>query len=399
MPSPFEVTLYLRGLQARWKRIVAVTALAAAVALVVSLLLPKQYDATVTLVIQPAGSDPRYPAVMSQVYLEYLRSYEQFLQSDGLLARLFREFKLDQRPYDYTAQSFRRSALQVTLAKNTTMLKVRVRLPDPDKAHEVALGLARLATERNAEINSAAVDRAGRQVAKEMEGARGRLAAAQSELEKFRRQSRGEELARQVEKQLERKVQHQGELSELQINLAEKEARLASLSASVGSIRTGLGQGPDTAGRQLRDQVDLAAAEVQGLRARLKALRAALAELEAPLARNQATLASLDLRRQELERNFELAQTAVAVYADRANDARLNVAARREELQIADTGAVPSRPSSPRPLLNVTLAAFLGLLGSLLFETWAWNWSQEQRALDAMMGGSPQPTGGRMGRP
>lgn len=389
MSSPFEVMLYLRALLARWKRIATVTAVAAAVALLLTLLLPKKYDSTVTIVIQPASSDPRYPAVMSPVYLEYLRSYEQFFQSDGLLARLLREFNLDVPPHRYTVQSFRNSALSVTMVKNTKVLRIRVRFPDPKKAHEIALGLARLGAQTHTEINSAAEERAVRQIGKEMEQAHARLAIAQSALEKFRRESRGDEPARQVEKQLERKVQYQAELSQVQINLAEKEAWLASLSAQPG-------QEPE-ARQQLRQQIGLATAEVAGLRARQKALRAALAEMEVPLARGQAALASLDLRRQELERNYDLAQNAVVSYTDRANDARLNVAARHEELQIADPGVVPSRPSSPHLLLNVLLASVLGLLGSVGYETWVWNWNQEQRALDVLLGTSKAGSSGQSG--
>ncbi len=404
MPSPFEVMFYLRALQARWKRIAAVALVAAATALALSLLLPKKYDATVTLVIQPAGAGGPYPATMSPVYLEYLRSYEHFLQSDGLLDRLLREFKLDRPPYNYTAEGFRSSALRVTLVRNTKVLKVRVRFSEPQKAQEIALGLARLAAQSNTEINLAEAARAAGQIGKDREEARARLAAAQAALEKFRRQSRGEELERQVAQQIERKVESQGKLSQLQVDLAEKEARLATLSAQWRREpeKFRLEQGGrasevlNPARQQLQEEMDLTAADVEGLRARQKALRAELAEVEAPLARNQAARASLDLRRQELESAYDLAQNALISFTNRANDARFTTAARHEELQIADPGVVPARPSSPNVLLNVLLAAFLGLLGSVLYETWVWNWRQEQRALDALVG-PPKPSGPRVG--
>ena len=88
MPNPFEPRLYLSHMLGRWKTVVAVAAVAGAVALLVSLALPKKYDATVTLLIQPGVSDPRYPPTLNQVYLEYLRSYEQVVEGDDLLARV-----------------------------------------------------------------------------------------------------------------------------------------------------------------------------------------------------------------------------------------------------------------------------------------------------------------------
>lgn len=373
MPAPFELALYFRALQGRWKRIAATVALAAAIALVVSLLLPPKYDATVLLVIQPGASNAPYPAAMNPVYLEYLRSYEQFLQSDGLLARLLREARLDQAPYGFTVEKFRRSALRAAVVKNTKILKITVRLAAPQKAHEVALLLARLASQSNAEMNSAEAERARQQIRKELEEARARLETTRAALEKFRRESREDEVSRQVTRQIERKLGYQDQLNDVQISLAEQEARLAALSAEWDRERT--------------------RAELEGLRARHKALRAAFADVEATVARNQAARASLEVRRQELERDYDLAQNTLETYTKRGNESGLALAARHEELQIADPGVVPAQPSSPHLLLNVLLAAFLGLLGSVLYETWAWNWNQEQRAFAALVGSGS--SGGR----
>lgn len=396
MPTPFEPVNYLRALQARWRRVAATVAVAAAVALGISLLLPRKYDATVTLVIQPAGAGGPYPAVMSPVYLEYLRGYEQFVQSDGLLARLIAELRLDADPYRYTAAGLRASVLKVTLVKNTKILKVRARFGDPHRAQEIALGLARLAAQSNSEINSAEAERTVRQIGKELEEARTRVASTQAELEKFRRESWREEFSRQVAQQVERKVEYQGQLAELTITLADKEARLAGLRAEVARLpekirveRNGRPSEVVNAARQaLLQEAETIAAETAGLRARQKALRAELAGMALPLQRDQAALASLELRRQELERNYDLAQTALTSLSNRANDSRANVAARHEELQIADRGIVPSRPSSPHVLLNVLVAAFLALIASLLYETWAWNLLQEQRDLAALIASS-----------
>ncbi len=288
MPAPFELMLYLRAMLGRWRRMALVVAVASAVALAVSLLLPKTYEATVTLVIQPAiiqraGSEARFSAFVNRTYLEYLRSYEHVLQSDGLLDRLIRQTKLDQPPYGYTVANFRGSALNVTLLENTKILKVRVRLSNPQKAHEVALSLARLAVQSNAAMNSAEAQRAAQQFEKEQERLLARLGETQEALEKFQRTSR----------------------------------------------------------------VDVA---------------------------------PLKLRLKELELNYELAERAVASYSERAGQAELDMAARQEELLLADSGIVASRPIRPRLGLNVLLAALLGFLGSLLYETWVWNWALERDA-------------------
>ncbi len=288
MPAPFELMAYLRVMLGRWKRMALLVAAASAVALAVSLLLPKTYEATGTLVIQPAiiqraGSEASFPAFVNHTYLQYLRSYEHVLQSDGLLDRLIRQAQLDQPPYGYTVDSFRGSALNVTLLKNTKILKVRVRLPNPQKAHEVALSLARLAAQSIAAMNSAEAQRAAQQFEKEQERLLARLGETQEALEKFQRTSR-------------------------------------------------------------------------------------------------ADAAPPKLRRKELELNYSLAESAIVSHSKRASQAELDMAARQEELLLADSGIVPSHPNGPRLGLNVLLAALLGFLGSLLYETWVWNWAPERGA-------------------
>ncbi len=68
--------------------------LAAAVAVVACLVLPKQYTATATLVIEPPGGDPRSATAVSSIYLESLKSYETFASSDSLFAKACEKFHL-----------------------------------------------------------------------------------------------------------------------------------------------------------------------------------------------------------------------------------------------------------------------------------------------------------------
>src|SRR4051794_1257278 len=69
----------------RW-RLVAITCVVALVAAGVgSLLMPKKYTATASLLIEPpAGNDPRGATAISPVYVESLKTYERFALSDTL---------------------------------------------------------------------------------------------------------------------------------------------------------------------------------------------------------------------------------------------------------------------------------------------------------------------------
>src|SRR5450755_9652 len=88
--DPFEYVNYLGH---RWRVVVLACVAAVVVSLAVSLLLPKRYTATATVVIDPpAGADARTATAVSPVYLESLKSYERYADSDTLFARAAEHF-------------------------------------------------------------------------------------------------------------------------------------------------------------------------------------------------------------------------------------------------------------------------------------------------------------------
>ena len=95
MQDRFNGYRFLRYLAGRWKLPAAALLVALAGSLFVSLLLPKQYTATASLVIElPAGSDPRAAAAVSPIYLESLKTFEHFALSDEVFAQAADHFGL-----------------------------------------------------------------------------------------------------------------------------------------------------------------------------------------------------------------------------------------------------------------------------------------------------------------
>lgn len=335
---------FLSVLERRWKRIAAVAIGAAVLALAISLLLPKEYESTTLLLIQPAiGS----AAVMSPAYLDSLRSYEQFVESDGVLENLLRDTHLSE---EFSGERFRRSALRATLVKGTRILQVSVRLRDAQKAHEAALRLAQIAVDGNTRINREEAARTRSGADQDAAEAHQAMTAAQAAIDKFRSGSREEQISREVEQQIERKVRYERELSDVELDVAEKEARAAALPAESGTR-----------------------SEVAGLRARRDALRATVAALAKELEKSQAAYAAIQARHSALDGEFQAAEERFSALARRATETASSAAIRREELEIADPGTVPTQPAGPHPLQNSILAAMLGLLAALMYEMWIWN--------------------------
>lgn len=330
-----EVRSYLRYLGRAWRTLLAVPAVAVAVALLVSLALPRTYDATVTLLVQPGTSDPRFPPALNQVYLEYLRSFEQVVQGSDLLARVIRELHLD-----ITVDRFRNQVLDVQMLRYSRLLTIRVRWNEPQRAHQIALSLAREAVRTTEALRDADAERSVRQAQEEVQRAQTRLEEASTKLLDLRIKTREEELSRAAQVEMDAKSEYEKQLASLQILIPELEARGASHAAES---------------------------------AKQAALRKGLAELESSLARHQADLLRAQAGAAILERTYASAQETLKQATARSGEARAAAAARNEQLLIADPGIVPQRPSSPHYLFNALAALTLGLFAALVYESWRWS--------------------------
>ena len=95
MAESLDIFRYVSYLRLRWAWIAGSGAVAVALALAVSLALPRQYTATARIVIEPpAGTDPRSAMAVSPVYLESLKTYEEFAANDSLFQKAIDQFRL-----------------------------------------------------------------------------------------------------------------------------------------------------------------------------------------------------------------------------------------------------------------------------------------------------------------
>src|SRR5690348_3716071 len=124
MTDSFDALEYLDFLRKRWMFTAVALSLAAVTAVTACLLLPKQYTATATLVIEPPGADPRTSVAVSSIYLESLKSYESFASSDSLFAKACAKFDL--LTGKASLESFKRRVLRVEKLKDTNVLQISV---------------------------------------------------------------------------------------------------------------------------------------------------------------------------------------------------------------------------------------------------------------------------------
>jgi uncharacterized protein involved in exopolysaccharide biosynthesis len=360
MTDSFSVVEYLDHLRSRWRFVAAAVLAAVVVAGVGCLIAPRRYTATATVVIDPpGGSDPRTASGVSPVYLESLKSYEQFAASDSLFLKACGKFGLLEASNGASIERFKRRVLRVEKLKDTRLLEISATLPDAGRAQQLAQYLAEetVALNRNlsregdlqlagdlggqVEIARTALDRARAEAA----GIAGRLGPA-------------EEQARDLA-QLRARAREQ--LLEASADVAEMAAQEASLSRSGADQRASAD--PDE-----RTRADLAYTRqrLAGARARQTTLTATLAQVEHEAVEKEAAVADLLARRETSDGVLSSAEARFKDLQNRVNDLTGSAGLRTEQLRIVDPGIVPQRPSFPDVPLVLAAALSLSLTLALV---------------------------------
>src|ERR1700693_1295354 len=141
MYQTFDAFEYVDYLRRRWRVIAAACGVALVLSLGVSLMLPKHYTATASIVIEPpGGNDVRLSTAVSPVYLESLKTYERFASSDTLFARAAERFHL--LGSGQSIESLKRRVLKVAKLRDTKILEISATLADPKTAQSLAQSLA-----------------------------------------------------------------------------------------------------------------------------------------------------------------------------------------------------------------------------------------------------------------
>ncbi len=311
----------LDRLRTRWPIVAWTCGIAAILAFGMSLLFTREYTAVSRIVIEPpAASDPRASVAVSPIYLESLRTYETFAASDDLFLKAVDRFQLRQgsEPID----KLKRSVLKADMPRNTKILEIHATLPDPTKAHALALYVAEQTVKLNREVGS--------------EGDRELTSGAEKQLEKVR-----------------------GRLQQ-----AEKDWAQASIQEPVEQLSTELEADEELRAALQREAVESGVLQRQNDE---ESYRRQLESLTKSIAVKQQLLAARMVRRDRLAAELKAAQEAAKIAEARLQTTLADLGTRGERLRIIDPGIVPERPSFPNVPLNVLLAVFAGAALSALY--------------------------------
>ena len=357
MAEPFDAFRYIGYLRSRWRFIACSAGVAVALAAAISLLLPNQYTAAARLVIEPpAGTDLRAAMAVSPIYLESLKTYEQFASSDSVFQKAVERFGLGGAP----VESLKRRVLKVQILRNTRIMEIAVTLPDPKKAQAMARFLAESAVDLNRSSVAESDEELLRGITAQERNARERLTEAEKSWAHAVTEEPTESLRAAIEQSADTRAKLDEQVQSVQLEIADVGERLKQAGTS--------------------EQAELRREE-SNARARLAEMRKQVQEFDRQNAERERLLATRQSHRDRADAERRAAQTEFTAVEARVREARGESGYRGERLKIIDPGIVPQRPSSPNLPLNMAAALLAGLVLPILYLTLDMSFQEHRAAL------------------
>lgn len=408
----------LSALRARWPIFAVLFAGTVAAAAAVSLLLPKTYRATATLVVdtreEQSLSNPFTP---QRERVAYIQTQVDILTSDKVVRKVIDDLKLADSEWARVNFAKSKSArgsvadwLVEVLPKGlkvetsqSSVIGVSFSFDDPEVAASIANGFAKAYLATVLELRVAPMREAASWFDEQLKSLRSNLERAQARLTEYHQRhgivaaderldaefARLGELSTQVVRAQDQtleaqarerqarallarggtadrvpEVQAHPHIQRLAADLAQGEAKLQELAARYGEQHpTYQGQLAETRGRRAQLAAEMRKI-VDGLEASTRQARAHEAELRAALAAQRTRVLELKESRNDLTvlaRDVETAQKTYDAALQRFVVSQVESRANQANAALLNAAAVPRKPHRPNVTLNVALAAVAGL--------------------------------------
>jgi protein tyrosine kinase modulator len=405
-------------LKARWKAALGTLLLILLSAAVVSLVLPKKYSATATVIVDFKAPDQVTGALLPMLP-GYLPTQVDVIESHRVALKVVRNLKLDQNPAlrdqfeeatqgrgslaDWAADLIARG-LDVKPSKETSVLEITYAGPEPRFAATLANAFAQAYIDTNLELRVEPARQTAAWFDERAKRLRADLEHAQAKLSEYQRSkgftatdervdvemARLNELSTQysaVQAQAADSLSRQRQLSEfvargaapeslpdvlanallqnLKGQLVASEARLQQLSSQLGTNHPEVKRieaDIATQRQKLKEEIKVVS---DGISNQAKLAERRENELRSAVAEQKARVLRLNEGRDELSvlvRELDSAQKAYDVAMTRFAQTNLESLTTQTNVLLLSQAVEPLEPSSPKLIRNLIIATFLGTL-------------------------------------
>lgn len=404
-----QVLLILR---ARYRVIIAALLLIVAASIVINLLMPKKYQASTTLVVNYKGADPVSGAMMpSGMISGYMATQGDIIQSKtvalGVVDALrLAELSTVQRDFqqategrgdirDWLAELLLRN-VNVVPARESSVITITFTGTDPAFAAAVANAFAAEYQKTSIQLKVQPLKQASAYFNEQLRELRDKLEQAQTRLSTYQQDNGLVSVDQRLDVETAR-------LNELSSQLVLVQSQAADAASRQNTARGVAGESPDVVANPLVQNLkasltqaearlsDLAQRlganhpQYQGAKADVEKQRAELAvqmnitygslggvarnvrqrqaQLEAAVAAQKARILELNSARDKLAilaRDVDSAQRTYDAASARFSQTSIEGNANQTDVAVLSPALAPTRPSSPRMLLNVFVAILFG---------------------------------------
>lgn len=417
----------LRILRARWLTIAGMTLIAVVVAGIVTFQTPKSYMASTELIIDGKGQDPiSGEALPARMLSGYIATQADIIRSRNVANKVIDQLNLIEEPAlqpEFRAASteplpsrgwllyYLKTGLSVTPQRDSSVLSISFKARNPELAARIADAFAQAYIQTNLELRIEPAKQITQWYDLQLEALRENLVDRQNALAAYQEehniiatsdrldleseklaelssmllvvqgqrldeQSRSKQLDGSKPGALPEHVLTNPQVQKISDELSQAQARMAEIGSQVGSnhpqyrqaqrevaaLQNQLQRTLKLVGGSLRSSVELSQSREEQLKAEVAAQKEHVLQLNRN--RNQLTL---------LRQEVDNAQAAYDAALARASQTKLESRIALTDVAILNTAAVPSKPTEPKPALNLVIATMLGLLlGTAVALCWEW---------------------------
>jgi chain length determinant protein EpsF len=399
-------------LQARWRLVVSIAFAVIAVALTVSLLLPKQYSAEASVVINAKGTDPISGApLQAQMMPSYMATQVDIINSDRVAQRVVKMLKLDQIPafrtqwqeatngkgsFEFWLGGVLGKRLEIKPSRESNVINISFKWPDAKAAAALANAFTQAYIDTNLDINVEPAKQYASFFAERLKVMRADVETAQKKLSDFQRENG-------ITAADERLDVENGRLQELSTQLvAAQSQRMESASRQqqagnknamspevlqnplINNLKSDLSRMEsqrDEIVRRLgknhpdyqRSEADIVSLKDRIAQETARVLTSLGTSNQVNMQRENEIRAALEAQKKRqlllknqrdqltvLQNDVSAAQRAYDTTSQRLTQSSLESETQQTNIVVLNAATEPVEPSGPKVLLNTALAVFLG---------------------------------------
>ncbi|MBC7249944.1 MAG: hypothetical protein H5T62_06625 [Anaerolineae bacterium] len=400
MEDEIDLREYIDVLIRHWKAIVALAVVAALFAGVVSFLLPPTYQATALVAAVKPKYQMRFDPKFETINDEELpvKAYPAVATSDDVLLTVIAKLGdvLDEKEQELHAFA---EMVEATSTGDPSLIALKVRSRDPVKASRVANTWADTVVQHLNDLYGQSEDEA-QFFEEQVKTAEANLKKAEEELIAYQAKNQTEVLNTRISSmQASLRAYYDGAqairlviqdannlISRLRLQSSDAPASLgddlASLLLEVQSLNTQhqlpielqVTSVQSFSGKTVGEQIKLLEDMVTTLNDKVIALETEAANLEPQILELQQQREEAQTEYERLQRAVDTSKEVYMTVVRKAEETRIAADSEGEEVRLASYAAVPTKPVSPRKMLNIavagTLGFFVGVFGAFAWEYW-----------------------------